>query len=173
MTSWVVQVTYQASAASALADMQQRTLEEKSYQRPWTENPAEHADKVVDSFIKMGLYNDLLDEMKAEGKGDTFDRLRNGEEPRDRVEAVLWSGAEGTKSILDVEEVSPLERNQVTDMFREIHPDVKTIRANLKALYRAATLQPQYLVGYSEGLPAAIFFFWTDTEPEAAGPADA
>src|SRR5512143_984331 len=124
MTSWVVQVNYQPSAAAALADMQARVLEEKSYEQPWAENPIEHAELVIESFKSMGLYDELMDEMASEGKPDTFDRLRSGAEPRDRVEAVLWSGAEGTKSILDIEAVEPLERHRVTDLFREAHPDV-------------------------------------------------
>lgn len=159
MTTWVVEAPYAISAAEALEALQLRILGEASYSRPWIDDPARHADALIDAFVGLGLYDELLAEMAGLGRADTFDRLREGAEPRDRVEAVLWSGVSGTGSVLDVEVVEPLGRTEVLRLFGEVHPDVEVIRANETILHEVATPDGQYLVAYTDGLPAALFFF--------------
>jgi hypothetical protein len=157
--TWVYETGYQISANKAFEELQEKVFEENTYAQPWEGNRHGHAAFLIESFELMGLYQDLLVEMSAQQKADTFERLRNGIPPRDRVEAVLWSGRSGTKSILDADEVEPMQRVEVTELFGNPHPEIVLLREQESMLHAVASPIAQFIVGYEDGLPAALFFF--------------
>ncbi|MBI2704822.1 MAG: hypothetical protein HYX32_05980 [Actinobacteria bacterium] len=159
MGTWVYEVPYQSSANRALEELQAKVLAEGTYAQPWREDPQRQFDVLLGAYEGMGLWDELQAEMAQAGKRDTFDRLRSGAEPRDRMEAVLWSGAAGTGSILDIEKAEPIERTELAELFGSVHPDINVIRENQAHLHERAELDGLYLVAYEEGLPIALVFF--------------
>jgi len=157
--TWVYETGYQVSANKAFEELQAQIFEESNYAKPWDGNRHGHATALIATFEELGLYEDLLVEMSAQQKGDTFDRLRDGVPPRDRVEAVLWSGRTGTKSILDAEEVEPMQRVEVTELFGHPHPEAALLREQESMLHAVASPVAQFVVGYEDGFPCALFFF--------------
>jgi hypothetical protein len=146
MGTWVYEAAYQSSASRALEELQAKVLAEGSYAQPWLDDPQHQYDVLLGAYEGMGLWEELQNEMAQAGKRDTFDR--RGAEPRDRMEAVLWSGASGTGSILDVEKAEPIERSELKEMFGSVHPDIHVIRENDAKLHERAEFDGLYLVAY-------------------------
>lgn len=161
ISTWVYETAYHVSARAALEALQDQVLEDGAFSKPWHGKVAAHSDALIEAFDRLGLLDQLIEEMAGHGKRDTFERLRTGQPPRDRVEAVLWSGAGGTKSILDAEEVEPMSRSEVVELFGAPHPDVDIVREQEATLHAVAGRSTQFLVAYEDGLPIALFFFGT------------
>ena len=153
---------YRVSARAALEELQDRIFEEGEYSKPWEGRAEIHAQHLADAFEAMDLLNDLLVEMEESGKADTFERLKSGAAPRDRVEAVLWSGRGGTGSVLDVDELEPMLRTEIAERFGSWNPEVKLVREQVAILHEVARPVARFLVAYEGGLPAALFFFGSE-----------